>query len=84
MEALVPLRPRNEVGAEDLVGVDGGECEVVRDGRRPEEDAADGESEDDEDADGALQNASPAAGTGAGSSSASTSRLPSSTGPEYG
>jgi len=86
LEALEPLGSGDELDAERRFGVDLRKRERVRDLGRPEEDAADGERRDDEDRDRALQNASPETGSGdvGAGSSASTCRLPSSTGAAYG
>jgi hypothetical protein len=78
VEAFEPLGPAYEVVGEDRARV--GEREVVRNGGGPEQDDADCQRCDDENANGALQSASPEAGSAGASSSASTSRRPSSTG----
>ena len=58
-EALVALRPLDEVGAEDRVDVDRREREVVRHRRRVEEERAERERRDDERGEDDPQKASP-------------------------
>jgi hypothetical protein len=76
VEALEPLRSRDELRAENRVGVDLDEGEVVRHLRGPEQHGADRERRDQEGADRALQSASPVAGgVGGGRYSASLSSI---------